>query len=320
MMSKNMKSIHVAPYDENWPRIFLFEATQIKDVLGANCVNIYHVGSTSVPGLSSKARIDIVVEVNCAEETLTPLTKIGYTSKGEWNTPFKWGFSKRQTNEVNLHVYEKGHAEIEVSLVFRNYLRSHTDRRDQYARLKEDLLKNPQSYEKQENSMFTRYTLGKADFIAKILKEANYQGNRFLRVTYPHEWADYKQIFLDKTFQCTGIQCDKSHKNFTDPHYHNFILTRGILITSIIQIQFWRNDEVIIRMLATAPSFQKQGFGTIILKNAEKWIAKEKKTHIYLHARKEAIGFYEKLGYQHMPFDDTPLSAQNVVDMGKILL
>ncbi|WP_068470570.1 GrpB family protein [Candidatus Protochlamydia phocaeensis] len=54
------KKIIVIPYCSDWPISFEREASQIKEVLGSNCLNLYHVGSTSVPGLSAKPVIDII--------------------------------------------------------------------------------------------------------------------------------------------------------------------------------------------------------------------------------------------------------------------
>lgn len=45
------KKINVVPYDNNWPQIFEVFSKEIKDALKENCIKIYHVGSTSVPGL-----------------------------------------------------------------------------------------------------------------------------------------------------------------------------------------------------------------------------------------------------------------------------
>ena len=55
-----MKSIQVVPYDPTWPQIFLSEAMLIKQALGENALAIHHIGSTSVPELAAKPKIDII--------------------------------------------------------------------------------------------------------------------------------------------------------------------------------------------------------------------------------------------------------------------
>jgi hypothetical protein len=55
--------IQVVDYDPDWPRLFEREAERIRDVLGERVVQLEHVGSTSVPGLSAKPIIDVLLVV-----------------------------------------------------------------------------------------------------------------------------------------------------------------------------------------------------------------------------------------------------------------
>ncbi len=62
--------IIVVPYHSDWPMIFEREVVKIKEALGANCIAIHHVGSTSVPGLSAKQVIDMIGVVKNPEEVI----------------------------------------------------------------------------------------------------------------------------------------------------------------------------------------------------------------------------------------------------------
>ena len=80
---------------------------------------------------------DIIAVVKNTTFLEQDLGTIGYTYKGEFNIPFQYGFSKRDTfPEVNLHVYEEGNPEIEINLLFRDYLRNHPRALKEYADLK----------------------------------------------------------------------------------------------------------------------------------------------------------------------------------------
>jgi len=48
----------IADYDPAWPALFNREAQRIHSVLGDRVIMLEHVGSTSVPGLAAKPRID----------------------------------------------------------------------------------------------------------------------------------------------------------------------------------------------------------------------------------------------------------------------
>ncbi len=55
--------ICIVDYHSAWPTIFANEAANIQKALGDNCIAIHHIGSTSIPGLAAKPKIDIIAEV-----------------------------------------------------------------------------------------------------------------------------------------------------------------------------------------------------------------------------------------------------------------
>ena len=54
------RHVLVVDYDPTWPLKFRQEAQKIRAILKDNCAAIYHIGSTSVPGLAAKPVIDIM--------------------------------------------------------------------------------------------------------------------------------------------------------------------------------------------------------------------------------------------------------------------
>ncbi|WP_253271335.1 GrpB family protein [Saprospira grandis] len=58
----NIRTIEVCPYREDWPQAFAKEKATILSILPKNMlVQIHHIGSTSVPGLSAKPIIDLLI-------------------------------------------------------------------------------------------------------------------------------------------------------------------------------------------------------------------------------------------------------------------
>jgi GrpB-like predicted nucleotidyltransferase (UPF0157 family) len=51
--------INLAPYDSTWAQQFNEQESLIRRALGDTALNVEHVGSTAVPGLSAKLVIDI---------------------------------------------------------------------------------------------------------------------------------------------------------------------------------------------------------------------------------------------------------------------
>jgi predicted GNAT family N-acyltransferase len=55
--------------------------------------------------------------------------------------------------------------------------------------------------------------------------------------------------------------------------------------------------EAMIRQMAVRPSLQGKGCGRLLLEAAEKVLARQGFTGLFLNSRMTAIGFYERLGY-----------------------
>lgn len=61
--------IVLVEYDPAWPNLFAREAGRVHAALGDQVLLLEHVGSTSVPGLAAKPRIDMLLVVpNSADE------------------------------------------------------------------------------------------------------------------------------------------------------------------------------------------------------------------------------------------------------------
>ncbi len=314
-MSKN---IQVVTYNPSWPQVFETQATLIKQALQDNCVEIHHIGSTSVPGLCAKPIIDIIAVVKNGDLSIETLEKSGFVHKGEWNIPFKFCFSKREEHRINLHVFEENHPEILLNLVFRDHLRSHPESLIAYAKIKTDLLLEESSFEKPEGSLFSGYNLGKDAFIRRILAQEKYQGYRFLKVTHIQEWQDYHRIRKELIFDLTEVIYDPNHPTITLTGHHHFILCKGMETITVAHIDFLNETEAALRSLATDVPFQSQGYGREMMDLLEKWLKKQNVKILKMHANLRAEHFYRKLGYVETTFDD-PCISQEYINLGKVL-
>lgn len=312
------KEIQVVPYDPNWPHIFEKEAAGIQQALGGNCLAIHHVGSTSVPGLAAKPKIDIIAVVQAPLLARDQLEKIGIQYGGEYNIPLHYGFSKRGDIDLNLHVYEEFHPEIELTLCFRDYLRNHTNKRDDYARIKEELIQDESSFTK-ENSLFTNYTLRKGDFIREVLREAGFNRIRMLKCNDNTEWAAAKHFRDTYFFGPHGID-DPYTWTFNHEEHAHLVLYQGTEIVAYAHIQFWPDKRAAIRIIATDENKRNQSFGSRFLTLIAKWLKSLGIKSIHAESRQSSLRFYLKNGYTGMPFNDPENheSDPNDVPVGKI--
>ena len=143
------QSVHIAEYDPEWVQLFEREAARIRAVLGERVLQLEHVGSTSVPGLAAKPKIDILLVVtNSSEEsTYVPdLQAAGYVLHIREPGWYQHRMFKGPDADINLHVFTIGCEEIERMLVFRDWLRTHDADRQLYENTKRELAKQEWKY------------------------------------------------------------------------------------------------------------------------------------------------------------------------------
>lgn len=138
------RKVEVVPYHLDWPTQFEAEAALLRQIFGAEMLSIHHFGSTSIPGISAKPIIDILLIVRDIQrvDRLNPrLTAIGYVCVGEYGIPGRRFFYKGsdEFRTHHLHVYQSGSPHILRHLAFRDYMRTHPIPAHAYARLKEQL-------------------------------------------------------------------------------------------------------------------------------------------------------------------------------------
>ena len=78
--------IIVTEYDPLWPQKFQAESLLIRGILADNCLAIYHIGSTAVPGLAAKPIIDMMAVVKSlaqVDDAAEDFSQIGYEYLGE---------------------------------------------------------------------------------------------------------------------------------------------------------------------------------------------------------------------------------------------
>jgi GrpB-like predicted nucleotidyltransferase (UPF0157 family) len=135
-------TIYLAPYNPDWPSQFLQHANRIREALADKVLLLEHVGSTSVPGLAAKPIIDIVLAVvDSADEPayVPPLEAKGFVLRIREPDWFEHRMFKAPDIAGNLHVFSVDCSEIDRMILFRNWLREHTDDRILYEQTKRDL-------------------------------------------------------------------------------------------------------------------------------------------------------------------------------------
>lgn len=163
------KMIRVVDYDPAWPRLFEALRLEIEQRLGDLRPDIHHVGSTAVPGLAAKPKIDIdaLVRADRLPEAVERMRAVeAYAFHGDPYGDGKWTFTRPHGGYgERLYLCAPDNAMHEKRVIFRDYLRAHTERADAYANLKRALAV-------QASDDWDSYTAGKSAFVAETVARA----------------------------------------------------------------------------------------------------------------------------------------------------
>ncbi len=167
----NIRTIIVTPYTTHWLEQFRQEAAKITAIFGPELISIYHIGSTSIPGMSAKPIIDIMPVVHTIEKTdpfNSAMRDLGYDPRGEYGIPGRRYFSKGEghNRSHHVHTYALDNPDVKRHLDFRDYLIAHPEEAQQYATLKTKLAR-------QFPHDIDAYMAGKEGFIQETIQKAH---------------------------------------------------------------------------------------------------------------------------------------------------
>lgn len=133
----------VTPYNSSWPAVYEKEEPLLTNIFKETLTSICHIGSTSIPGLSAKPIIDILItlkKISHLEPLIPELLKLGYAYFGEFGVPGRYFFPKGELKRTHhLHIYEKKNKDLIRYIAFREYLKQNSIRFKEYETLKIEL-------------------------------------------------------------------------------------------------------------------------------------------------------------------------------------
>jgi GrpB-like predicted nucleotidyltransferase (UPF0157 family) len=170
MLGLQRGAVQLVPYTSAWATLFEAERARLQDALGADALDIQHIGSTAVPGLAAKPVLDLGIAVaadSVVAGCVPRLAALGYTYH-EYRGPDQGHFFDRGREQHLTHylhmltINEPGWWNY---LRFRDYLRAHPTARDAYLQLKQELAV-------QYPTNRAAYSAAKATFVQQILAVA----------------------------------------------------------------------------------------------------------------------------------------------------
>jgi GrpB-like predicted nucleotidyltransferase (UPF0157 family) len=134
----------VEKYNPEWPKWFEEIKAYLGEKISQACIQIEHVGSTSIPGMTAKPIIDLilVIEPRDFEKIQSLLSERGYQYRGDQ------GIKEREVFRLNdgttntpvpfhhLYVCPKHSAELAKEIAFREFLKQSKEYAERLSELK----------------------------------------------------------------------------------------------------------------------------------------------------------------------------------------
>ncbi|QND46863.1 GrpB family protein [Rhizobium lusitanum] len=163
-----MRPVKLVDYDPAWPTLFRTRREAIAALLGHHA-DIHHIGSTSVPGLCAKPKLDIDAVLATSDDRLVASERLkedGYTFHDDPYGADRWIFTKDETPYgTRLYLCLPGNPAHCDRILFRDYLHAHPEAAENYAALKRRLAM-------EANGNWDHYSGGKSNFVVDILRRA----------------------------------------------------------------------------------------------------------------------------------------------------
>ena len=101
-------------------------------------VDVQHMGSTAIPGLSAKPQIDIIAltpDLRLVKAKYEAMKAAGFQPKGDYVGHGEEYFTEDDENGhrlTSLHIVPVGHPEFDAQMTFRDYMRQSPEDRKLY--------------------------------------------------------------------------------------------------------------------------------------------------------------------------------------------
>ena len=326
--------IMLSEYNPVWPMWYADEKKNLERLIGKdNIARISHFGSTSVPGLTAKPTVDILLEIaeSAKIESLITALPVNEYICLRWQTMespdlvlFLKGYTDTGFAEEVFHIHVRNPGDWD-ELYFRDYLIAHPETAAEYAALKRRLFKD---YEHDRDG----YTAAKRDFIKEYTARAkaeagkdlihntvitSHKTNAKVRVMRKSDIESLPEFLYQAIFIPEGEDLPPRNiindpeifvyiKDFgTQPgdlgvvaEQNGFII--GAAWTRVIPAYGHLDDETPELAISILPEFRGYGLGTKLMNKLFDMLRDNgyKQTSLSVQKGNPAVRFYQRLGYE----------------------
>lgn len=158
MKHQERDKVEIVPYKKAWREQFQIAKCCLLSALGDICICIDHIGSTSIPNMPAKDRIDIQIGVSEISPAICDtinqrISKLNLPNAhmsqdhlppnesclADWRKIYLQGVTDQWAFKANIHIRKVGAKNFKYALLFRDYLRIDDDTAKSYAFFKQTL-------------------------------------------------------------------------------------------------------------------------------------------------------------------------------------
>ncbi|MED1864321.1 GrpB family protein [Fictibacillus nanhaiensis] len=141
-----VRMTEILPWTEEWKNLYLKEVSKLQEIFKDEMIEIYHIGSTSVPSVGyAKPIIDILIVVKDIEKVNLfndEMSCLGYEPRNEHGITGRRYFTKGKLKRSHhIHIFQLGNKNIKAHLTFKEYLNNNPEDAKNYGDLKKILAK-----------------------------------------------------------------------------------------------------------------------------------------------------------------------------------
>ena len=114
------------------------------------------------------------------------------------------------------------------------------------------------------------------------------------------EWEKYLVFRWEMLRKPLGMSMDSLADSIEEESFHLMGIDEEGNVIASGRVHFNTSDEAQIRYMAVDDNFKRQGIGSEIVTELEKYALSKKAVTITLNARENAISFYLSLGYSEV--------------------
>jgi|ERR1700735_238339 N-acetylglutamate synthase-like GNAT family acetyltransferase len=143
------------------------------------------------------------------------------------------------------------------------------------------------------------------------------------KVTSESDWRDYHSLRRKILWEAKGrIGYDETHRDeFLEPNHPLLLKLYGRSIGTT-RLDDFNDGTGAVRLVTIAIDVQGRGHGRVLSELVENYARRLGLTTLFVNAAPEAVGYYEKLGWEHYSWNPAELIgiAANCKQMRKVLL